>query len=154
MLRGSRGEGWVAAQAVLFLFLLAGSAVGPTLPASLRAPAGWLGIAGLVVGAPLLVAGGARLGRNLTPLPRPKADAALVQGGAYRLVRHPIYGGGIIGGLGWALLRGRWLGVLAAVALAVFFDAKATREERWLVDQFSDYPAYRHRVRKLIPGVY
>jgi protein-S-isoprenylcysteine O-methyltransferase Ste14 len=154
VLRGSRGEGWVAAQVALLLLLLVGSFVDPTFPASLRRPAGWVGIVGLIAGTPLLVAGGTSLGRNLTPLPRPKADAALVQTGAYRLVRHPIYGGAILGGLGWALLRGRWLGVLAAVALAVFFDAKASREERWLVERFSDYPAYRRRVPKLIPGLY
>ena len=34
--------------------------------------------------------------------------------------------------VGWALFNGAWLGLLAAAGLAVFFDAKAGLEERWL----------------------
>ena len=43
-------------------------------------------------------------GENLTPFPEPLPGARLVESGAYRLVRHPIYGGLILGALGWGLL--------------------------------------------------
>ena len=149
-----RGEGWVAAQGVLLLATVAATFAGPNLPPGLRGPARGLGALGLLVGGGFFLAGVLDLGKNLTPLPRPKPGGALVTGGTYGVVRHPIYSGGLLAALGWALLRGRWLGLLASGALWVFFDAKATREEAWLAERFPDYPAYRRRVAKLVPGVY
>ena len=55
------------------------------------------------------------------------------------------------GMLGWALWNGRWTGLLATAVLFAFFDAKARHKERWLVEAFPEYPAYRQRVRRLIP---
>ncbi len=74
--------------------------------------------------------------------------------GPYAFVRHPIYGALILGTLGWSLMRGNLLGVLLAVILLVFFDFKSRREERWLVEAYGEYEAYRRRVRKLIPWIY
>ena len=153
-LEGRRGEGWVAVQALLLLANGAATFRGPRLPPSVRVPARLLGLGAIISGGGLLLAGGLSLGRDLTPLPRPKAGARLVRTGPYQLVRHPIYSGLLIAGFGWALLHGRWLGLLAAASLVPFFDAKATREEAWLVERFADYPAYRQRVAKLLPGVY
>jgi protein-S-isoprenylcysteine O-methyltransferase Ste14 len=47
------------------------------------------------------------------------------------------------------------VGAHAALLLLPFFAAKARREETWLVARYPDeYPAYRRRVRRLIPWVY
>lgn len=151
---GPRGEGWVAAQALLLLANGAATFLGPRLPPLIRVPARLLGLGAILGGNGLFLAGALSLGRNLTPLPRPKTGARLVRTGPYRLVRHPIYSGLLIAAFGWALLHGRWLGLLAATSLVPFFDAKATREEAWLVERFPAYPAYRRRVAKLIPGLY
>jgi protein-S-isoprenylcysteine O-methyltransferase Ste14 len=102
----------------------------------------------------LFLAGLGGLGRQLTPFPKPNRGATLVQSGAYGIARHPIYGGAILAVLGWSLLNGRWAGLVASALLAAFFDRKASREEQWLVGQFAEYPAYRKRVRKLIPWFY
>ena len=56
--------------------------------------------------------------------------------------------------VGWALLNGGWLGLVAAALVAIFFDAKASVEERWMLQQFPGYAAYRRRVCKLIPFIY
>jgi protein-S-isoprenylcysteine O-methyltransferase Ste14 len=37
------------------------------------------------------------------------------------------------------------------LALALFFDQKARREEAWLLERFRAYAECRRRVRKLIP---
>jgi protein-S-isoprenylcysteine O-methyltransferase Ste14 len=153
-LQGSRGEGWVAAQTLLLLGSVAATFAGPVLPQSIRGPARLLGLAAIVGGGALFLAGALNLGENLTPLPRPKPAGTLVRTGAYRVVRHPIYGGVILAGVGWALFRGRWLGLAVSTSLLPFFDAKANLEETWLTERFPDYPAYRRRVRKLLPGVY
>jgi hypothetical protein len=62
--------------------------------------------------------------------------------------------GGILMSLGNAVWHRRPLGLLGAAALLVFFDAKAGREERWLEQRFPEYPAYRRRTKKLVPGMY
>jgi protein-S-isoprenylcysteine O-methyltransferase Ste14 len=94
------------------------------------------------------------LRENLTPFPKPLDNAQLVETGAYRLVRHPIYGGLILGALGWGFVRAAPLALLGAVALAVFFDLKSRREEIWLSERYREYPAYRNRTRRLLPWIY
>ena len=94
------------------------------------------------------------IGRNWgTPMTQ-KDDPELVTSGPYRLVRHPIYSGLLIAGVGTATaLSLRWL---IAVALAgVYFVYSAAIEERFLVEQFPDaYPAYRRATNMFLPHIY
>lgn len=108
----------------------------------------------MALGGLLAGAGMFRLGANLTALPHPKDDAVMVETGPYRLVRHPIYSGGILAALGWGLWVHGWLTLGYSLLLFLFFDLKSRREERWLSDQFPGYAAYRQRVRKLVPFFY
>ncbi|VAW42845.1 hypothetical protein MNBD_CHLOROFLEXI01-2476 [hydrothermal vent metagenome] len=78
----------------------------------------------------------------------------MVEHGAYRWVRHPIYSGLIFGAFGLALLRGGTLSLLYALILFIFFDIKSRKEESWLREKYADYTAYQQRVRKLIPFIY
>ena len=94
------------------------------------------------------------LGQNLSVLPHPKDDAELVISGAYRLVRHPIYSGLIIGAVGWALLNASVMTLIYAFMLFVLFDLKSRREERYLTFKFPQYVEYKRLVHKLIPFVY
>jgi len=94
------------------------------------------------------------LRENLTPFPKPLPGANLVDTGAYGLVRHPIYGGLILGGAGWSLFMASPLALFLALMLAVFFDLKSRREELWLAEQFAEYEAYRSRTRRMLPWVY
>lgn len=98
--------------------------------------------------------GAINLGRHLTPFPKPRTNAQLVRSGIYRLIRHPLYSALLSGALGWSFLRASWPALLAALALALFLDAKARREERWLRQQFPDYSEYEKRVRRFIPWIY
>ena len=152
--RGTRGEWWVAAQLALIAVVFLGpqTLTGlPAWPAPLARIGLFLGCALMLAGSSLFLAGLFRLGPNLTPLPRPKPDATLVQTGPYRLVRHPIYAGGIALAYGWALFVQGWLTLVYATVLLIFLDVKSAREERWLTAKFPDYPDYQRRVRKLIP---
>jgi protein-S-isoprenylcysteine O-methyltransferase Ste14 len=87
-------------------------------------------------------------------VPHPKEDASLVEHGAYRIVRHPIYSGIILGAFGWALLVNSAITLVLAAVLLLFFDIKSRREEQWLGDKFDGYAAYQQRVRKLLPFLY
>jgi len=155
--RGARGEWLVIAQIALMLLVLLGPRSAGELPAWPAAPArAWpiAGVALAALGGALFLAGALHLGRGLTPLPYPKDGAALVQGGAYRLVRHPLYSGGLAFALGWALAVRGWLTLGYVLALFLLLDFKARREERWLVARHPEYAAYQRRVRRLIPFVY
>jgi protein-S-isoprenylcysteine O-methyltransferase Ste14 len=151
---GRRGGGWVGLQGVFLAVAITTGVLGP--PWSSAASA-WLAPAGAVAGlagAGLLVAGITGLGRQLTPFPRPVADAELRRDGVFGLVRHPMYGGALLVILGWALLSSP-LVLLPLGLAAVFLDAKRRREEAWLVEEHPDYPDYRRAVpRQFIPWVW
>jgi protein-S-isoprenylcysteine O-methyltransferase Ste14 len=154
---GARGEWFVVGQTVLFGMV----AFGPrTLPgrsgSSVPWPHPWavIGVALMAVGLATSLAGLMTLGRRLTPLPFPKDGADLLRTGPFALVRHPIYSGILALALGWALYVQGWLTLGYVVALLVLLDAKSRREERWLVDKFPEYAAYRRRVRRFVPFVY
>ncbi len=153
--RNARGEWYVVAQAVLMLLVALapwsdrGAWTGPGSMAAIVT-----GIALAVAGTVFAGAGLAALGRNLTPFPRPRRDAALVETGIYAVVRHPIYSGLIMAAFGWGLAWRSPATLALAAALLVFFDVKSRREERWLAEKFDGYADYRRRVRKLIPFVY
>ncbi len=108
----------------------------------------------LLCGGLLALAGVFNLGRNLTPFICPKESAVLLEQGAYRLVRHPIYSGILQLSFGWALLVHGWLTLLYAVILFMVFDRKLRREEEILARIFAGYAAYAAKVRRLIPFVY
>jgi protein-S-isoprenylcysteine O-methyltransferase Ste14 len=107
-----------------------------------------------VAGVLLLTFGTFRLGRNLTPFPRPKAAGTLVTTGVYRIVRHPIYSGIVFLAVASAVRAPTVLVLPLPVMVFLFFDAKARFEEKWLVQRFTDYPAYQVRTAKLIPWLY
>ena len=155
--RGTRGEWYVAAQLVLIAIVFFGPRTLPSMPdwsAPIARISMFAGAFLMVAGIGLLFAGLFRLGTNLTPLPYPKAQSTFIQSGPYGLVRHPIYSGGIILAYGWAFAVRGWLTLLYATVLLIYFEFKATREERWLIDIFPEYPDYQRRVRKLIPFVH
>ena len=155
--KGERGEWYVVVQFILFGLIF-------FAPFLTSAYSGWadpwntigrvLGILLVVLGGVLALAGLASLGRNLAVVPRPRDDATLVEYGAYKIVRHPIYSGVILGAFGWALLMNSLITLLLAAVLFLFFDIKSRREEKWLGEKFDGYAAYQQRVRKLLPFIY
>jgi len=154
---GGRGEWYVVIQFILFAIIFLIPFFGPELagwPEPWATIGIWLGIGLGLAGMLLSLAGVMGLGRNLTAVPHPKDDAFFVGGGAYRLVRHPIYSGIIFAAFGWGFFMNNVLALLLALVLFLFFDIKTRREERWLCAKFAEYPAYQGRVRKLIPFIY
>jgi len=108
------------------------------------------------VGAALIGSGIAELrrGHALAAVPRPRPDGTLVESGAYRYVRHPIYGGLILVTFGLAVIT-PWVGSFVAVGLlAIVLDLKRRREEIWLAERYSGYAEYRTRTKALLPFVY
>ncbi len=98
--------------------------------------------------------GGMALGDNLTPYPSPVPGATLVEGGPYRLVRHPIYGGVVLGCLGISLAVGSAPGLVLSLISGPYYLLKARFEESRLHAHFPQYAEYEKRVRhRLLPWV-
>ena len=151
-------RGWVMTQAALLLAVLlyvplTGAVVGWPLerPGVVSVVAG-ICVIGLGLGIGRHVA--RLLGRGLTPHPTPVGDGQLITTGAFAWVRHPLYLGVALIALGWWLIWPTLPGVAAVVAVIVFFDAKASREEELLREVYPDYGSYAARVpHRLIPGL-
>jgi protein-S-isoprenylcysteine O-methyltransferase Ste14 len=155
--KGARGEWYMVGQFGLGALVVFGPRRIAGWPAA-DLPWPWAcqdaGAAFIVAGSLLFAAGVARLGSNLSPFPRPLAGATLVETGAYRIVRHPLYSGLLAAGLGWAVFVRSWLTLLYVGLSFAWLDLKARREERWLVERFPQYRDYQRRVRRLVPFLY
>ena len=113
------------------------------------------------VGVTLAVAGGGiavwssrLLGRGFTPYPKPLPAGKLIGAGPYRVVRHPVYAGGLLFFIGYSLYASV-PALVATGALTGVWARKARVEERYLRERFPEYEQYAERVRfRLVPFVY
>jgi protein-S-isoprenylcysteine O-methyltransferase Ste14 len=115
--------------------------------------AGAIGTGILLSGLGLAVWARVHLGRNWgMPMTR-RAEPELVTSGPYRIVRHPIYSGLLLGVLGTALVTSL-IGLVIAGAMLGYFYYAASVEERDMTATFPTiYPAHRAGTKMLIPFV-
>jgi protein-S-isoprenylcysteine O-methyltransferase Ste14 len=152
-IRNTRGEWYVLAQGVLVLFVLLAPVIDGTSP-SMATTTTVVGSILCVIGLALAAFGARSLGPAVSPFPRPRDDAHLVETGVYAIVRHPIYSGLTLFALGYSLIWTSMAALVATAALFVLLDMKSRSEERWLQEKFDSYSRYQARVRRLIPFVY
>jgi protein-S-isoprenylcysteine O-methyltransferase Ste14 len=156
--KGERGEYWFLAQLLGFMIfaLLPQHPIWMPRPLPPLVQGGLTGIAVVLIclGLVFMGKGLLDLGKSLTPLPYPREDGELVTTGLYGIVRHPLYSGIMLATAGWVIFTLSWPHALGWLALALLLERKATQEERWLVQKYPDYEAYRQRVKKLIPGLW
>ncbi len=139
---------------LLPLVALAGVLAGDAWDGRAASITSLAGLVLMVAGAALLGRGIVDLGRSLTPVPRPRDDAELVESGVFGLVRHPIYGGLMATAFGWGLVAASPLTLLLAGVLALFFELKSRREEIWLAERYPAYGTYMRRTRRFFPRVW
>jgi len=129
---------------------------GTFLPLLLRRidpPAGlaWLGGPMQLVGASAVAVAAVYLGRSFGLV---AANRGVQLGGAYRLVRHPMYGAHALGYLGYVLTYPSAANVMVVGATLLLLNARAVAEERILARD----PAYREYLQRLpwrfLPYIY
>jgi protein-S-isoprenylcysteine O-methyltransferase Ste14 len=123
------------------------------LPAS--PAAAYTGLVLTSLGAAFAIWARSTLGGNWSASVTVKENHSFVRGGPYRLVRHPIYAGGLLAMLGTAIVYGE-VGCFIAVVLAFLsWWLKARIEEEFMTQQFGeDYRRYQRSVKQLIPFVF
>jgi protein-S-isoprenylcysteine O-methyltransferase Ste14 len=115
----------------------------------------YLGVAICAVGLFAAIWSRKTLGRDWSRDVELKQGHQLVEQGPYRLVRHPIYTGHLLMGLGTAIASGLLLAFVGLLSFFIGFWIKLKQEERLLLSRFPDeYPAYKTRVKALVPFVF
>jgi protein-S-isoprenylcysteine O-methyltransferase Ste14 len=110
-----------------------------------------VGIALQLAGMGWQIASKVTLGRSFGLLP---ATRRIVVAGPYRVVRHPIYLGYLIGHIGFLAANFSWRN-LAVIGLLYVAQVIRIRREEGLLCQDGEYRDYVSRVRwRLLPGVY
>ena len=149
-----RGGGWVLAQFVLMALIVAAAFLPPQWPTGVQGTLRVMGIVLVVAGLGFAVAATRAMGRAFTAFPSPTSAGALIERGPFRIVRHPIYAGGLLvfAGLGLATSVPA---LVATAVLAALWVGKLRVEERQLRATYAGYEAYARAVRfRLVPGLY
>lgn len=112
----------------------------------------WLGVAGSVAAALLLVWMFTSLRTNITDSVTTRRDHNLVTGGPYRWIRHPMYTFGALLFLSISLIMGSWLIPLLGIPTYVILIHRTGIEEQKLQDQFGEqYQLYTERTGRFLP---
>ncbi len=80
---------------------------------------------------------------------------AVISDGPYRIIRHPMYAGTILGFPGTALMLGSGLALVPMVCLVILFVWRTAREDSMLHTELPSYGAYAGGTRwRLVPGLW
>jgi len=113
-----------------------------------------IGLVLLVLGLGLAIWARMSIGRNWgTPMMQTD-EPELVTSGAYHLVRHPIYSGILVAGIGTAVALSWWW-LVPVILAGIYFLYSATVEERYMTERFPEgYRAYSRSTKMLLPLVF
>jgi len=113
-----------------------------------------LGMVVLFLGLGFTVWARVHLGQYWSESVQIKADHKLIKTGPYKIVRHPVYTGVLVACLGTALVMGRINAWFAIVLILVSFLMKIWKEEKFLIEEFSQtYLQYKKEIKALIPFI-
>ena len=98
----------------------------------------------------------ADLGRNFSAKLVIREEHALVTGGVYRLIRHPMYASFLLWSFGQLLLLPNWVTGLAGLfGFCVLYFPRIGREEELMVETFGQqYRQYMLRTKRLLPYIH
>lgn len=143
---------------IVFLFLRDSGLSVPFLEVSLIPHSVLLSVASVIlviIGLGIAILARRILAGNWSNVVDVKVNHELITTGIYGYVRHPIYTGVLLMGLGTVMAIGTMYMFLIFLVMVSFFWFKAKQEEELLTKHFpKEYPAYKDRTKALIPFVW
>jgi protein-S-isoprenylcysteine O-methyltransferase Ste14 len=125
----------------------------PALPGWLDGTVRVVGVALLGLAGFLAAWGLRSIGRQMSSQAEVRPDTELVTGGAFRVVRHPLYLSILLLWAGGTLALMSWFMAACTVVLVPLFVARSRLEERILLHHFGGaYGTYMTMVPMLLPG--
>ncbi|MDA8080929.1 MAG: isoprenylcysteine carboxylmethyltransferase family protein [Actinomycetota bacterium] len=114
-----------------------------------------IGLVLFVMGLGFAIWARVHIGRNWgTPMTQ-RNDPELVTSGPYRFVRHPIYSGILVAGVGTVVALLSWVWITAVVLTGIYFVYSATVEERYMNERFPEsYQVYKRSTKMLVPFIF
>eukprot|EP00601_Ochromonadales_sp_CCMP2298_P001061 CAMPEP_0173186868 /NCGR_PEP_ID=MMETSP1141-20130122/10376_1 /TAXON_ID=483371 /ORGANISM="non described non described, Strain CCMP2298" /LENGTH=203 /DNA_ID=CAMNT_0014110609 /DNA_START=146 /DNA_END=757 /DNA_ORIENTATION=+ len=144
---GKRGEEWFVAQLAIAAVIFFG------VPFFLSGLVHLSGYAYLLSGVLFIVNAVWELRENTSPFVSPSSGNQMVTTGAYRYVRHPMYGGLVLTCLGLSILSNSIEKLLLTALLLYVLDRKASLEESLLQSLHPSYAAYINGRKKILPYI-
>lgn len=114
----------------------------------------WFGVVVLLMGALLTTTAVLQLNVHLSPFPSPLPGSKLIQNGAYKIARHPIYTGILMSFFGYALIVDSVYKLMIVALLFVLFYFKTIYEEKKLDNFFPEYSEYKKRTGRFFPKLF
>ena len=122
---------------------------------SMTVPVAFVGLVTVLMGVVFSVWARVMLGGNWSNSVTVKENHTFVRTGPYRVVRHPIYSGILLGMMGSALQRGEMRSFVGVMICGFSFWLKTRAEEHFMVQRFGEeYVRYCHRVKALAPFIF
>lgn len=88
---------------------------------------------------------------NLSPFPTPKKGGALITGGLFKYVRHPIYTGILIATFFLAFYFDSGYKLIIFLLMLFLFYHKSQYEEKELQQKFPEYESYKASTGRFFP---
>jgi len=137
--------------AYLYAFLPDTTGVDIQLPVSLR----WAGAVLMLIGNILFILAHVYLGRQWSPELEIQPGHQLIIRGIYHWIRHPMYTGFLLFGLGLVFLSANLFGCSYLPAVAAMIIVRLPAEEALLTEEFGQaYRDYQKNTAALIPWVF
>jgi protein-S-isoprenylcysteine O-methyltransferase Ste14 len=123
------------------------------MPTEAQRSAGVVGAALMTLALWLFWRSHADLGRNWSPSLQLREGHALVTGGVYQHVRHPMYASEWLWGIAQALLLQNWVAGWAGLVLFTpLYVLRVPREELMMLERFGEeYRTYMDRTGRVVP---
>ena len=101
----------------------------------------------IICGSIIIIIAMIKLGRNISPLPRPRENSNLNTTGIYGYIRHPMYFGLILISVGNSIFNYSIYKIILTILLMITLTLKIKLEEKYLLDKFPNYSNYKKKVK-------
>jgi protein-S-isoprenylcysteine O-methyltransferase Ste14 len=116
----------------------------------------WIGLFVYLLAAIVVVMARVNLGKQATGILVVREDHELITTGLYKLLRHPMYSGTLLGVIGFAFVtQSIFISLITFAIYFWIFNERLKYEEKLLEETFGDkYRKYRESSYRLIPFLY